>query len=86
MLLDVGSNNRNVTVDLWTGEEVFLCRCGEVHRGSYGRYDRNMHECFHPGPLLLHPDALHVLCGECGMIWSLEALPMSGTPRSKAAE
>ena len=46
------------------GGQVWPCRCGEIHRGEYGKNDYLMHECFHDEILMLGADS--GVCTSCG--------------------
>lgn len=52
------------------GEEVYPCRCGEIHRGDYAIEDCNHHECFHREPLIKIEEQL--ICPVCGEVFAFE--------------
>ena len=48
------------------GEQVYPCRCGQVHQGDFALYDYAHHNCFHDSPLWdTGVDGL-LLCPDCG--------------------
>jgi len=54
------------------GNEVFPCRCGEVHEGDYACEEYLHHECLHDTSLDDIGDGL-VICMDCGRTWRVDA-------------
>jgi hypothetical protein len=54
------------------GEQVWPCRCGETHRGTYGQEDWNHHNCLHDATLIQLSETRSVLCPSCGRLWNTE--------------
>ncbi len=69
MNYNITYSNSNSTVQYMDGnEQVWPCRCGQVHRGDYGQYDYGHHECFHDSGLvhLDDNDPNYLACPDCG--------------------
>lgn len=67
------TDSASVTFYFDEGEQVYPCRCGETHRGPYGAYDYDHHNCMHDSPLIaldsIDPgvwDGGDFMCGICG--------------------
>jgi hypothetical protein len=54
------------------GQEIYPCRCGEIHAGPYGIYDHGHHNCFHDQPLMPIADGLSLMCPQCGLTFGVE--------------
>jgi len=67
MTIQTGSTNYTTYLNA-DGEQVFPCRCGEVHSGDYACEAYLHHECLHETDLV---DIDHgmVICMDCGKTW-----------------
>ena len=59
------------TIYLEDGEQVYPCRCGEIHRGDYAIYDHGHHTCYHDTDLL-ELGRNQVVCPLCGKPWHVD--------------
>ena len=70
--MSVNASSTTETIHIAGGERIYPCRCGQIHRGTYGATDWNHHNCFHEQPLIsmhaLDPemDEKHYICPTCG--------------------
>lgn len=65
----------SATVYFENEQQVYPCRCGQVHRGDYALYEYGHHECFHRCELVTI-DRGYVMCPECGQTWNVDTKPM----------
>ena len=68
------SGTASQTLYFGNGEEVYPCRCGQVHRGNYAVEDWNHHNCLHKEPLFRLPlvgKRWQAICMECGQMFQV---------------
>lgn len=61
------------------GKRVYPCRCGQTHRGDWGLYEWDHHNCFHNDPLIeIDSEEVpgYLMCPACcKTFWRASALP-----------
>ena len=74
------------------GQQVYPCRCGEIHRGDYACEQWNHHECFHRSPLvdISAPDLplrSYLICMDCGEVFYVDVdAPAAGTAKERIGD
>ena len=62
----------DLNIDESTVEQIYPCRCGQVHRGDYAQETYLHHQCLHEADLILVEAGSHqfqAICPLCGMTW-----------------
>lgn len=74
MIVTGSSASSAITIHLDEHGQFYCCWCGFQHRGEHALDDWLQHHCTHREPLikLNDPDTGQLLCGQCGMIFSVE--------------
>ena len=65
------TGSSSYTIHLENDQQVYPCRCGEIHRGEYAIYEYGHHACFHDSLLLLIADD-QAICPDCGKSFGWE--------------